>query len=823
MPGTQALRVWLVRLIIMIVSITCLPFFVGAQNMDDEGSQEAVTSTAPKIHQIIIEGNKTVPTEAIKARLPYRVGHLFKHEASSDAIRSIYSMGFFQPTIRIIVEELSPTMVDLYIQLEEKNIVEDIIIEGNDNFKQDEIEKKLNLTDIRSIDVDDLSRLSQAIKELYIAKDYHDVAVTAKLVPVAPGRVRIKITVNEGPRSFIKRIIFKGNQNIPSKKLRKIIFTRQEWLFGFLDKSGTYQKDMLQQDRYIIEHYYKSQGFLHAHVDNVHVERDPESPKHFIVTFYITEGEQYTISALNAPGNEFLTEEEIIARIPIRVGDLYSSEKVRQAVERLRLIWGEFGYVFADIIFNLEVDESRKTVELFFTTELGSPVTSNRIRIIGNRKTHERVIRREITFNEGELLTTRAMDDSRSNVERLGYFDPRLGVNWKIKRISDTKADLDLVVNETKTGQFFADLKWGGDGADYQSPARSVQVGFGVSDINFLGTGIKATATAYFSRQDRQIALNVVNPWLFDRPLRAGFDLFHRTSTYSDFRHVEHSPREQLTGGSGSIGFFTKAMGGLDCLFDVGIENIHFKENVRGRVPLEDRNNEDFKQGFQRLVDRVFQSGSVIWATGQLVQDYRNNPVTPSRGYLWNSTLKIGIPHQAHGFGYIKWDADAHWYTPIINEYDLILHLHGHAGFVQELGSHTIPYRELYHIGGPSTVRGFLFGQIGPTLFGDSLGGKKAFWMNAELIFPITKDFNMVGLVFYDGGAGWDTPDAKQIDGIREGLLRNNQFNFRQTVGFGVKLRSPTPISIAVGFKLDHNKRSRESSSEVHFTSAVDF
>lgn len=824
MARTQKLQVLLVSLIIMIVSIPCSFCYESAQSIPEGDIPSPANFAIKKVTGITIVGNKTVPTEAIKAKIPYRLGQVFRPELSSEAIRSLYGMGYFKPTMKVTVEETSPSTVILTVTVEEKDIVEDIVFEGNANLKRDEIDKKVSLSDLRGIDQDDLNRLTEAIKAHYVLKDYHDAQVSTELVPTGEGKARVRFLVNEGPRSFVRRVIFQGNTTIPSKTLRKIIFTRQEWLFGFLDKAGSYQHDMLQQDRYIIEHYYKSNGFLHAHVDRVAVEKDPNSPTHYIITFYITEGDQYTVSKITAPGNQFLSDEEILSRIPIQRGDLYSSENIRLAIERLRLVWGEFGYIFAAINFDLDINEENKTVELIFTTELGSPVTLNRISIIGNRKTREKVIRREITFNEGELLTTRAMDDTRGNVERLGYFDPRNGVNWKIKRISDTQADLDLLVKETRTGQLFADLKFGGDGADFQSPARSVQIGFGVSDINFMGTGIKTTATAYFSVQDRQLALKVTNPWLFDRPLRAGFDLFHRTSTYTEFRNVRESPREQLTGGSGSFGFFTKALGGIDCLFDLGAENIHYKEKVIAKAPsLQDRSNEEFTRGLQKLIDRIFESGTMLWVSAQMLQDYRNNPVTPSRGYLWSSIVRVGIPHQNHGFGFIKWDADAHFYAPIINEYDLILHLHGHIGVVEQFGKFTIPYRELYHIGGPSSVRGFLFGQIGPTLFGDSIGAKKAFWMNAELIFPITKDFNIVGLVFYDGGAGWDTPDAREIESIRKGLLRNNQFNFRQTVGFGIKLRSPTPISVAVGFKLDHHKRSRESVSEVHFTSAVDF
>lgn len=765
------------------------------------------------IRKIIIQGNKYVPTEAIRAKIPYREGSAFNLQKSSDLIRSLYAMGYFKPNIKVSVEEFSPTSIDVYISLEEKRIIDEIIFEGNKNLKRDEIDKKALLAELRGIDQNDLSRIAQQVKELYVSKDYHRAEVGYELVPVSDDRAQAKFIINEGDRSAVKQVIFCGNKSIPSKKLRSLIFTREDWLFGFLTKSGSYQPEAIEYDKYVVEHYYKSNGFLHAHVDTVDVQTDPQNPCHFIVTFYITEGDQYLINNISAQGNDLLTEEQILSRINIRPGELYSSEKIRQTLELLRLVWGEYGYIFAEINPGIEPDEACKTVNLSFTTNLGCPVDCNRITITGNLRTQENVIRRQLTVNEGSMLTTRDMDDSKERVERLGYFDQRNGVNWKITRLNESCADLDLVLKEVKTGRLFMDLKLGGDAADFQSPSQSLQVGIGARDINFRGTGLRYSASAYFSRQDRNIALNVVNPWLFNQPYEIGFDIYHRSSTYQEFKHVNSPPKEHDTGLGGTFGFATNALGGVLCNFGLGFDSITYKNRILANPP--DKN-------FQSLIDRLFQPGNVLWANAVIVQDYRNNQLTPSRGYLWTSSFKIGIPHENNGFGYIKWDADAHWYTPLINEFDLIFHLHGHLGLINEISNFNMPYRELYHIGGPATVRGFLYGQIGPSFRNDSIGAKKAMWMNAELIFPVTKDFGIVGLVFYDGGAGWDTP-SRDIAQLPPDEIKNNQFHFRQTVGLGIKIKNPTPISIAIGLKLDRNKRSGESASEIHFSSSVDF
>jgi outer membrane protein assembly factor BamA len=147
---------------------------------------------------------------------------------------------------------------------------------------------------------------------------------------------------------------------------------------------------------------------------------------------------------------------------------------------------------------------------------------------------------------------------------------------------------------------------------------------------------------------------------------------------------------------------------------------------------------------------------------------------------------------------------------------------------VTPLAGKAIPYRDLYNVGGPGSVRGFDFGQIGPQIFFSSVGATRAFWINAELIFSITQDQSVRGLLFYDGGAGWHTPlNARQLELLRDPLnanaLINNQFKYRHAIGFGLRLLNPLPIRVDVGFKLDRNKRLGEKFYEVHLAGAQEF
>jgi outer membrane protein insertion porin family len=261
-------------------------------------------------------------------------------------------------------------------------------------------------------------------------------------------------------------------------------------------------------------------------------------------------------------------------------------------------------------------------------------------------------------------------------------------------------------------------------------------------------------------------------------------------------------------------------------IFNTGAEHIRYQPKPFVSLP---ENYKELAQAYQIVLDRRFQDGTLVSLSNSCIQDYRNHPQYPSRGYLWAVNAKLAVPYKDCSFGFFKVEIDTHWYTPLINEYDLIFHLRAHLGFIKQIGNHTIPYRELFLIGGPATVRGFNFGQISPqiALVGaqknliDPIGGKKAFYLTAELLFPILPDRSIMGVIFYDGGSGWDTPNACEIP--KNLPLRNNNFSYRHAIGFGIRMTNPTPVVIDWGFKLDRRKRSGESASEMHFTASRDF
>lgn len=788
-----------------------------------------------KIKEIIIEGNKLIPASTILAKIPYHVGDIFKPQRSRLMIKTLHAMGSLSD-IQLYVDTLDADSVVLYIKIKEKKQIAAIELKGNKNLRREEIEKKFKISEIKSLDEEELANIATQIKTIYAEKDYHHVEIDAYFKEDGP-RTVAQFDITQGSRTHVQRVFINGNERFTDRKIRNLLFTREDWLLGFLNKAGSFQPDALEYDKSLIESFYQNQGYLAAQVNDIKVEPVPDSAN-VNVTFSVEEGDLYTIESVKAPGNAILSEEELLNIIPVKPGQLYSRELIRQTLEALRMLMGEYGYIYAEIEPSIVPDENAKTVQVEFHTNLGNCMNLRRITITGNKKTQDKVIRRQIVLDEGELLTTRKMEISKERVQALGYFDPRNGVNWKIIKLDEENADLELLLQEVKTGSFYAQMGTGGVVTDKSSPSDTFRVSVGMQDINFLGSGVQINLNGSYSRQERTVDFSLTDQWLFDKPLYGGMSFFHRHSSYDEFHATavgNGPPQEHDTGIYGQLGYSVgtlsgtpfQMLGGSNALGELGFEHVQFKPVI---PPINVNPNNVYtpaEVNLQELYKLKFMSGDFVRLGLIFAQDARNNPVMPSRGYIWNMPFKAAVPFGKNKFGFLKWELDVQWYTPLINEYDLILRVHGFVGLIHQFGNHLVPYRELYHVGGPATVRGYLYGQIGPNLIGpnimgqNSLGAKRMFTASAELLFPITPDGSIRGCLFYDGGAGWDTPNRNLINDPYR--VRNNSFDYRHAIGFGFRLTRPTPVRIDVGFKLDKRKRLGESLSEFHFTMAQDF
>lgn len=759
------------------------------------------------IAEIVVSGNELIPHATIMAHSCYHVGEKFLPQKSRSLLHSLYRIGLVS-CASLEVEEIAPGSLRLHISIVEKPQIHEFKFQGNALFSSFNLAKKLEVQNIAAGDEGDICTIEARIKSMYAEKNYHNTKVSHTVVTDDAGVRTVLFTIDEGYPTNVRRVFFKGNSVLSSRKLRGLTFTREDWVLGFMNRAGSFQPGALEYDRSVIESNYQNIGYLMAQVTDVAVTPVPGS-SNVDVTFTISEGDQYVVTSVKAPGTSLFSEQEQLAVVGVRPGQWYSKEMIKQSVEMLRMLFGEYGYIDAEVIPQVVPDIQNKTVAITFQCSLGNQIFLNRIRVIGHKKTDEDVIRRQLILDEGEMITTRKLELSKGRVQSLGFFDVKGGVNWNVVRLNDNQADLELLLDETKTGQFFMQLGFGGLPSDRSSPADGFRVNVGAQNSNWLGRGLQGSLSLMYSKQEGSFDINITDPWLFNRPMYGSMHFFHRRSKYEDFNLASEQPSELTTALFTKLGFSVERVANVSAILESGFEHICF-----GELKAEAQ--------WANLITRRFQSGDVISVGGSIMQDLRNHPTHPTSGYLANLATKVGIPMQLKqsDFGFWRMDFDTQWYASLIEEYNVVFRFHMLAGFINKIANFAIPYRELYHIGGPATVRGFLFGQIGPQIAGTSLGATRALVLNNELLFPVTRDGSIRGVIFYDGGAGWNTPDKNLIPVAG---LRNDSFNYRHAIGLGVRLTQPQPVSIDIGFKLDRRKRFGESLYEVHFSMTRDF
>ena len=782
-----------------------------------------------KIKNINISGNKIITKDSIIHRLPLKVGDIFNINYTSTMIKNLYKSGYFHQ-VKIYAEPINDTHINLYIIVQEKSRLKEITFTGNKAVSTKEFKEELKIANMPTLVQEELVPMTSKIRKMYQKKNYHQAQITSSIIPLEDDTVSAEFKIDEGKKSYLTRINFKGNKHVSSKKLKRIIMSKEDWILGMLDHSGSYNPEMLEGDKYMIEDSYKSNGFVHAKALAVDVVHNPKTGN-YELTYNIVEGDRYIIKSIDAPGNDILSEEQLKRVIPIFTGQYYSQEKIRTAIDNLKIIWGEYGYIFADIDPEININEEDKTVSIVFHADLKSQVKLNRLTIKGNKKTKDKVLRRNIILDEGELITNRKMEISKGRVSVLNYFDPKNGVNWKTTKIDDTHADLDLLLKEVQTGNFNFNLGYGGSPSNKQSPSTGLNFTCNVGDRNLFGSGISTSAAAEISKRYRSINVNLVDPWFADKPIRGSLNGYVKKSEYDSVGIAQEPPFERSVGASASLGYMTGKLNGILIEGVLSYEKINYDNKVMASKGLGAQ-----KTLAQIILDQNFQAGSQVSLICNLSQDKRDGVVFTTKGHQWAWVNQFSLPAQTieserqeidtdeaqvrlSRFQYYRSELDVTWYTPLINEYDLVLCVHGNAGLIYKFKDKQIPWKSVYHIGGPTTIRGYLYGQVGPMWRDTSLGALKAFNVNVEFIMPLSSNLNTRAVVFYDGGAGWDTPYYQKIineDPAFAREIQNNNFFYRHSVGVGIRMKSPSPLQVDFGIKLNPCKKFRKHLTELH-------
>lgn len=732
---------------------------------------------AESVSNVKIRGNQRVEAQTILAYIPLKEGDSIDQEAMNDVLKSLFATGYFAD-VSVTKEGGS-----LVVSVVENASINKIAFEGNSKIKD---EKLLEEIQMRPREVASKARIisaQQKILELYRQMGRFSVTVDPKVIKLDQNRVDLVFEIHEGDAAYIRHISFVGNKHFKSSTLEKHLYSKKKQWYRFFASDDIYDANRFVADQHALRDFYLNHGHPDFYIVSAVSELTPDQ-KDFFLTFTINEGPLYKIQKVDILSSiPKLTKESLLSELVIQPGDVFSQEKIEKTIEKLTEAAGGRGYAFADIQPRIEKDRQNNTVSITFEIQEGRRVYVERINMVGNTRTRDHVLRREIRVHEGDAYNTSLLKKAKKNLENLGYFKT---VDLETEQGSATdKAVVSVKVEEQPTGELMGSGGW----STLDGPLLNVKF----SERNFMGTGRIVRAEFTVAKRSQDFEVGITDPYFMGKNISVGIDLFRTRSTRLD------AFTESNTGITPHVGYALSENWYQMWSYILKNERI-------SKVPA------TVSEYIQQ------QAGSfMVSALGHtLIYDRRDSQIEPTSGFsvsMGNTFAGIG----ANKISYFKNSLSfSTFYTPIE---DVTMNLRGSCGMITKVGGKVIRVADSFYMGADS-FRGFQFGGIGPRDMktGDSLGGTR-FWITTfETVFPIglPNDFGVKGAVFAEFGSVWKTganvpKGATFVDAA--GATRDRVFDsksIRGTVGFGLSWTSPMgPIRIDYGFPVMKQKADR--------------
>ncbi|MGD0281321.1 MAG: outer membrane protein assembly factor BamA [Dissulfurispiraceae bacterium] len=718
---------------------------------------------------IEVKGLKRIEAGSIKAKLSQKIGQPLSEEKISEDIKTIYKMGYFD-NVRVEAEPFEGGLKVTYL-VEEKPTIIKVDFQGNKEFDDARLKEKITLTAGAISDITLINDNVLKLRAFYEDEGYY----LAKVVPVIrkAGKNEVVVTfqIYEGEKVKIAGIVIEGNKAVSANKIRGAMKTKERGMFSFILGTGYYKKEEMRADIDRIRDVYYGSGYLKITVGEpvLKISDDRKSMKIFI---RVSEGEQFSISSVEISGNKTYTENELRKLIKISAGKVFDKSVLAKDIATINDKYTNSGFALVSISPDLVPDENNKTVRVVLKIAEGDKYRIGKISISGNTKTRDKVIRREIRLDEGDVFDSSAIKRTYDRLNNLQFFDT---VDMSPKPRAEEKiVDLDVAVKEKST----ASLSVGGG---YSSIDHFV-ADSNITQSNLFGTGRAVKLSGELGGKSSFYELSYRDPWFMDKPLMLGASIYKTYRIYGDF-------------DSKTTGF-----------------NVNLSKNfweywaTSMGYTLEQENIYNVSSGASPIV--TDQEGLKITSaiSPAVARDTRDNYLDPSRGS--RNSLSFTFAGLGGDNKYIKGVADSSWYFPVFGPTTFMVR--GRIGYADGLFGKEVPLYQRFFIGDINTVRGINYGDAGPKdVNGQPFGGLKELIFNTEYIFPIAAEYKFKGVVFGDAGRAYG---ANETFGS----------NLTYTTGFGIRWISPMgPIRVEWGYNLD--KKPGEASSKIGFTFGSSF
>jgi outer membrane protein insertion porin family len=720
-------------------------------------AQPLAPGAAPRpipIRELVVEGNRRVQEAVILGRIRSKVGAPFNPSQASEDLRAIFALGFFDD-VQMKVEDFEGGVKVTFVVVE-RPFVRDVAFVGNSKLGTTELQEKIELKLGSVYNPVEVQRAREKLREAYEDEGYFEAQISPEVEKFEDGDVKVVFTINEGRRITIDKIVIQGNKGLKDGQIKDVMATRERQYFIL---RGTVQRQKLEEDMERIMGLYQDHGFVQMRVEKYDVAVDRDRAR-VTITIDVVEGAQYRIGSIKVSGVTLLPEEEVRRQLGLKSGEVFSRTALRDGVRNITDMYSTIGRASADVVPRTD-QQPGTTIDVSVDITEGPEVYVERINITGNTRSEDRILRREIPFVEGDLFTLQKLQRARQRLINLGYFDT---VNVTTQSGTEkNRIIVNVEVVERPTGVFSI----GGGFSSVDSFVGTLDV----SQNNFLGRGWQLSLRLRLGAESQQGIISFTEPWLFDRPLAAGFDLFNIRREYTEYDY------DSLGGSVRASHPFAE----------------YWRWQTSYRLTRDDISDVSSDDPLLRDEEGTRATSAI---TLGLTRDSRDIVAAPTKGGF--TVLTVDFAGLGGDSRFVKTVGSTTYFKPIWLGH--ILSGRAEVGYAFAwaedglTGREEVPVFERFYLGGPNSIRSFKARRISPVDDqGNRIGGTTEVLGNVEYIIPLPFNFRVAG--FFD------------IGNVYGFTTKFDLTNTREAAGAGIRWQSPFgPIRVDYGINLDRRK-----------------
>jgi outer membrane protein insertion porin family len=677
----------------------------------------------PVIRSIEIQyvGPQTISKERVTAQIRTKPGQPYSESLAEQDIRALYATGAVQ-NVRIFAEP-DGDGVKVMVVLQTRSLVSEIEIVGAEKISPKKLRKNIDLKINGALNEEELEKGRQKIIDSYQAKGFTNIDVKFQVeTDETRGTSRVIYTINEGQKGTVSGIRFEGNTKFGDRILRKQMKTKGRTLYSFIDKSGRLDETQLEQDINSVREWYQDHGYIDIEVKEVRRERNKGKMTLVVV---LAEGPQYHVGKLAITGTKVTTEQKVRALLKMKEGSIYSPKQVREDSKKIADAYGSGGYVDLEVTPQ-GVPSGQQTIDVKYTIEEGSPSFVQRINIVGNTRTKDKVIRREVLIAPGDVFNSVRVETTKKRLDNLGYFS-KVETYPEDTGVTGRK-DLTIQVEEKRTGS----LNFGAGFSTVDNLVGFIEMTQGNFDLlnwpNFTGAGQKFRVRIQYGTSRKDFVLALTEPFFLDRRLSLGGQVFYNEADYLSDVYSQRN-----------YGFSMETRKPIGTFAAVSLVYLLQRTELFDVAP-----------GASTAL--LLESGAATKSqiTPGIVVDTRDNPFLSRRG-----TRVSFAPYIAGGF--LGGDTQIYGFNLEAAHFihlwkDTILQFQGAIAGVDTWGEgRLVPIYDKLFLGGSNDLRGFDFRDVSPRdINGEPLGGKSLARFTVEYTVPIIEKARAA--IFYDTG-----------------------------------------------------------------------